>query len=92
MHTVYKGNDECIQRDLLERSEDRVACSVQQPGQIDIASWISLGYFCTFWSELAAGRRGWNTVCLAEWSSEGDPSRKPGRLFRGNMMEGESAL
>lgn len=44
-----------------------------------------------FWSELAAGRRGWNTVRSAEWSSEGDPSREQGRLIRGNILEGESS-
>lgn len=33
-------------RDSLEGS--KVCCSVLQPGQIDVASWISLGYFCLF--------------------------------------------
>lgn len=39
-----------------------------------------------FGSKLAAGRRGWNTVRSAEWSSEGDPSRTQKRLFRTNIF------
>lgn len=58
-------------------------CSVQQPEQIDVAGW-AISVF--FWSELAAGRRAWNAVCSAEWSSKGDLSRKQKGLFRGNIF------
>ncbi len=68
MHTIYLYM-RMHMGDSLEGS--KVCCSVLQPGQIDMAGWISLGYFCLFKSELAAGRRGWNTVRSAEWSSEG---------------------
>lgn len=34
-----------------------------------------------FGSKLAAGRRGWNTVRSAEWSSEGEPSRTQKTFF-----------
>lgn len=74
--------------DLQSDLQIKSVVSVLQPAQIDVACWISSGYFCLFFFffflvQLAAGRRGWNTVRSAEWSSEGDPSRSRGRLFRG---------
>lgn len=76
--------------DLQSDLQIKSVVSVLQPAQIDVAGRISSGYFCLFFFfflvQLAAGRRGWNTVRSAEWSSEGDPSRSRVRLFRGNIF------
>lgn len=72
-------------RERSERTgESVVLCSSLSRLTWPVGSARAISVF--FWSELAAGRRAWNTVCSAEWSSEGDPSRKQRGLFRGNIF------
>lgn len=71
LHTMYTGTCECT-GGIVGAVEIRsvLCCSLVRLTWPVGSAWA---IFVFFWSELAAGRRGWNTVRPAEWSSEGGP-------------------